>query len=162
MNLAFYIGSGIAILSTAIAITRLNAIHALLYVILSLLSVALVFFTLGAPFIAALEVIIYAGAIMVLFVFVVMMLNLGPHATEMEQQWYNPGTWVVPALFAAVLLAELIYVLTTSQHGMTAGIIIEPEQVGKVLFGQYLLGVELASFLLLAGLAGAYHIGRRS
>jgi NADH-quinone oxidoreductase subunit J len=52
------------------AITRLNAMHALLYLMVSLLAVAVVFFTLGAPFVAALEVIIYAGAIMVLFIFV--------------------------------------------------------------------------------------------
>ena len=99
---------------------------------------------------------------MVLFVFVVMMLDLGPHATETEQQWYSLKTWIVPAFFAAILLAELVYILVTSQHGMTAGVIIEPKQTGQALFGQYLLGVELASFLLLAGLAGAYHIGRRN
>ena len=62
----------------------LNAVHALLYLIVSLLAVAVVFYVLGAPFVAALEVIIYAGAIMVLFVFVVMMLNLGEHAVSME------------------------------------------------------------------------------
>ena len=78
MDAVFYLAAVIAILATVMVITRLNAVHALLYLIVSLLSVAVVFYTLGAPFIAALEVIIYAGAIMVLFVFVVMMLNLGP------------------------------------------------------------------------------------
>ena len=74
-----------------------DAVHALLYLIVSLLAVALVFFTLGAPFVAALEVIVYAGAIMVLFVFVVMMLNLGPSAAEQERRWLAPRTWVGPA-----------------------------------------------------------------
>ena len=65
-------------------ITRLNAVHALLYLVVSLLAVAMVFFILGAPFVAALEVIIYAGAIMVLFIFVMMMLNIGDRATELN------------------------------------------------------------------------------
>ncbi len=66
----------------SLAITRLVAVHALLYLIVSLLAVAVVFYTMGAPLVAALEVIIYAGAIVVLFVFVVMMLNLGTQARE--------------------------------------------------------------------------------
>jgi NADH-quinone oxidoreductase subunit J len=81
MNTTFYLAAVVAVLATVMALTRLNAVHALLYLIVSLLAVSLVFFTLGAPFIAALEVIIYAGAIMVLFVFVIMMLNLGPQST---------------------------------------------------------------------------------
>ena len=71
-----------AVIATLLAITRLVAVHALLYLIVSLLAVAVVFYTMGAPLVAALEVIIYAGAIVVLFVFVVMMLNLGAKARE--------------------------------------------------------------------------------
>ena len=82
MKIVFYIAGAVAILSTALMLTRLNAVHALLYLIVSLLAVSVVFYTLGAPFVAALEVIIYAGAIMVLFVFVVMMLNLGEEAAS--------------------------------------------------------------------------------
>ena len=67
-------------LATLRVITHTRAVHALLYFIVSLLAVAVIFYVLGAPMAAALEVIIYAGAIMVLFVFVVMMLNLGPQA----------------------------------------------------------------------------------
>jgi NADH-quinone oxidoreductase subunit J len=77
MNVFFYIAAAIALVSSVMTITRNNAIHALLYLILSLLSISVIFFILGAPFIAALEVIIYAGAIMVLFIFVIMMLNIG-------------------------------------------------------------------------------------
>ena len=84
MEVAFYIAAIVAIVSTVLTITRLNAVHALLYLIVSLLAVAVVFYTMGAPFVAALEVIIYAGAIMVLFVFVVMMLNLGKRAAIAE------------------------------------------------------------------------------
>ena len=161
MTTVFYLSAAIAIFSTALAITRIDAVHALLYLIVSLLSVALVFYTLGAPFIAALEVIIYAGAIMVLFIFVVMMLNLGTQATAQERQWLNPGMWVVPAILALILIAELIYVLTLGNLRSSAIHTIGPAQVGIALFGPYVLGVELASLLLLAGLIGAYHLGRR-
>jgi NADH-quinone oxidoreductase subunit J len=161
MIVTFYIAAVIAVLSTALAITRLNAVHALLYLIVSLLSVALVFFTLGAPFVAALEVIIYAGAIMVLFVFVIMMLNLGPQAAEQERQWLSAKTWLGPAILSLVLVAELAYVLIGTSQVATTGS-VEPKQVGIALFGPYLLGVELASMLLLAGLVGANHLGQRS
>ena len=87
MEVAFYVAAAVAVVSTVLAITRLMAVHALLYLIVSLLAVAVVFYTMGAPLVAALEVIIYAGAIVVLFVFVVMMLNLGAQAREPERQW---------------------------------------------------------------------------
>ena len=74
--ITFYIAAAIAILSTIMVITRYNMIHALLYLVVSFLAVAIVFYVLGAPFIAALEVIVYAGAIVVLIIFVIMMLNL--------------------------------------------------------------------------------------
>ncbi len=85
MAATFYVAGAVAIVSTLLTITRLNAVHALLYLIVSLLSVAIVFYTLGAPFVAALEVVIYAGAIMVLFIFVVMMLNLGERSTRQDR-----------------------------------------------------------------------------
>ncbi len=147
-------------MSTALAVTRLNAVHALLYLILSLLSIAVAFFVLGAPFVAALEVIVYAGAIIVLFLFVVMMLNLGPQATRRMLLW-TPGGWIGPAVLAAILLAELVYVLTSGGSGTGAGKAVDPKQVSTTLYGPYLLGVELASMLLLAGMVGAYHLGRR-
>jgi NADH-quinone oxidoreductase subunit J len=162
MNIVFYIAAGVAVVSTAMVITRLNAIHALLYLIVSLLAVALIFYTLGAPFIAALEVMIYAGAIMVLFVFAIMMLNLGPLATDRERQWLSPNMWIGPVILAGILIAELIYVLVSNGSQAVSANITEPKQVGMALFGPYLLGVELASLLLLAGLVGAYHIGRRN
>jgi NADH-quinone oxidoreductase subunit J len=81
MLIVFYIAAAVAVLATTIAITRHNVVHALLYLIVSLLAVAVIFYVIGAPFLAALELIIYAGAIMVLFLFVVMMLNLGEHET---------------------------------------------------------------------------------
>jgi NADH-quinone oxidoreductase subunit J len=163
MNLVFYLSAAVSVVATLMVITRVNAVHALLYMIVSLLSVALIFFTLGAPFVAALEVIIYAGAIMVLFVFVVMMLNLGPQASDQERQWLELSSWRGPAILAVLLLALLLYIFIVSPTGnSTLAMGAEPRQVSLALFGPYLLGVELASFLLLAGLVGAYHLGRRS
>ena len=160
MNVTFYLSAAVAVLATVLAITRPNAVHALLYLIVSLLAAALVLYTLGAPFVAALEVIIYAGAIMVLFVFVIMMLNLGAQAAEQEREWMRPTTWLGPALLALILAGELIAVLTGAGSEVAAAHPIEPKQVGLALFGPYLLGVELASMLLLAGLIGASHLGR--
>ena len=77
MTVVFYIAAAVAVISTLLVITRRNTLHALLYLVVSLLAVAVVFSALGAPFVAALEVIVYAGAIIVLFLFAVMLLNIG-------------------------------------------------------------------------------------
>ncbi len=160
MNIIFYISAAVAILSTLFVITRLNAMHALLYLIVSLLAVAMMFFTLGAPFVGMLEIIIYAGAIMVLFLFAIIILGLGPTSIAQESRLLNPRVWTWPAVLAVILFAELVYVLRGSGPSEGAAY-IGPAQVGVALYGQYLLGVELASFLLLSGLIGAYHLGRR-
>jgi len=160
MTVVFYISAIVAVAATVMVITRLNAVHALIYLIISLVAMALIFYTLGAPFVAALEIIIYAGAIMVLFVFVVMMLNLGPATREQERRWLRPKMWLGPSLLAGVLLAELVYLLARV-HPSAGGKVVGAKQLGLTLFGPYLLGVELASLLLLAGLVGAYHLGLR-
>ena len=89
--------------------------HALLYLVVSLLAVAVVFYTMGAPLVAALEVIIYAGAIMVLFVFVVMMLNLGKRAVESERRLMQGNIWIGPAALSAVLIAEVVYLIVRAR-----------------------------------------------
>jgi NADH-quinone oxidoreductase subunit J len=156
---AFYIAAVVAIIATARVITHSNAVHALLNLIVSLLAVAVIFFALGAPFAGILEVIVYAGAIMVLFVFVVMMLNLGSVQAQ-ERAWLTPRAWLLPATLAAVLLAELAYVLTSMGLHPAGLTVVDAKQVGIALYGPYLLAVELASFLLLAALVAAYHLGR--
>jgi NADH-quinone oxidoreductase subunit J len=159
MLATFYAAAAIAIVATALAISRKNAVHGLLYLIVSLLGVAVIFFVLGAPFVAALEVIIYAGAIMVLFVFVMMLLNLGPQSVEQERRWLTPRTWIGPLVLTVLLLAELLYALAR-RGPMEGGHIVDPRQVGLSLFGPYALAVELASMLLLAGLVAAHHLAR--
>lgn len=162
MATVFYISAIVAVVATIFAITRRHAVHALLYLIVSLLAIAVVFYLVGAPFIAALELIIYAGAIMVLFVFVVMMLNLGDATREMERQWLRPRVWIGPTILGAILFFEQAYLLIPSGHIAAAPGAITAKQVGIALFGPYVIGVELASLLLMAGLVGAYHLGRRS
>ncbi|MDE2366009.1 MAG: NADH-quinone oxidoreductase subunit J [Betaproteobacteria bacterium] len=162
MEATFYLSGAIAIAATLMVIRGPSAVHALLYLIVSLLAVAIVFFVLGAPFAAALEVIIYAGAVMVLFVFVIMMLNLGKAAAAKEREWLSPGMWAGPAVLSALLLAELIYILAgnvQSAAAISGRAAVDSKEVGITLFGPYLLGVELASLLLLAGLVGACHLG---
>lgn len=161
MAVLFYVAGAVAIVATLLMLTRLNPVHALLYLIVSLLAVAVVFFTIGAPFMAALEVIIYAGAIMVLFVFVVMLLNLGKRQVEQERSWLNPGMWVGPVILAVILIAEVAFLAGHTAGGPAIGAEIGPKQVGMELFGPYLIGVELASFLLLAALVGAYHLTKK-
>jgi NADH-quinone oxidoreductase subunit J len=161
MLILFYLAGAVALFSTYMVITRLNIVHALLYMVMSLLSVALIFFLLGAPFIAALEVIVYAGAIMVLFIFVVMMLNLGPQSVLQERLWFNLRTWRTLVLMAGILLVELIFAARLGYTQPAPAAEIPPVQVAMSLFGPYLLGVELASMVLLAGLVGAYHLGRQ-
>lgn len=155
----FYITSAVAVFATVMMITRLNAVHGLLYLILSLLAVGVLFFLLGAHFAAVLEVIIYAGAIMVLFVFVIMMLNQGQRTIEQERAWLKPGIWIGPSLLALILFIEMLTILGLGGSADT-GYIVDAKQVGIALFGPYLLAVELASMLLLAGLVGAYHLGK--
>jgi NADH-quinone oxidoreductase subunit J len=156
----FYLTSAIAVAATVLALTRANAAHGLVYLILSLLAVAVLFFLLGAPFAAALQVLIYAGAIMVLFVFVVMMLNLGMAGQERERNWLRSVGWVGPGLIAAILLVELLLALEYDGARL-AGTAVSPRAVGLMLYGPYVLAVEIASMLLLAALVGAYHIARR-
>ena len=161
MEFAFYFASGVAVVSTLRVVTGTNPVHALLYLIISLISVAMTFFALGAPFAGVLEVIAYAGAIMVLFVFVVMMLNLGPASVRQERDWLKPGIWAGPVFLGALLLLELLYVLFGNQSGVGIGhTTVDAKAVGISLFGPYLLVVELASMLLLAAAVTAFRLGR--
>ncbi|HEX7388873.1 MAG TPA: NADH-quinone oxidoreductase subunit J [Acidiphilium sp.] len=158
MNVIFYLSAIVAVVSTLMVITRANGVHALLYLVISLLAVALVFYTLGAPFAAALEVIVYAGAIMILFVFVVMMLNLGEASAARETQWLEPKIWAGPGILAVLLFALLAYMIDSNDIGGPGHSVVQAHAVGITLFGPYLLCVELASMLLLAALVGAYRI----
>ena len=158
MDVFFYIAAIVAIISTIMAISGRNAIHSLLFLILSLLAISVIFYLLSAPFIAALEVIIYAGAIMVLFIFVTMMLNIGLER-ETEKKWLRPRMWIVPSILSAVLLVDLILAIKSVPAIPSVKDAIMPKQIGISLFSTYLLAVEIAAILLMAGVIGAYHLG---
>lgn len=157
----FYIAAAVAVLSTVMVITSYNMIHALIYLIISFLAVAVVFFLLGAPFIAALEVIIYAGAIVVLIIFVIMMLNLREETVAQERSWLTKEIYIIPSILSAILLIELVFILTSSGSGTLDQPAISPKEVGKSLYTVYVIGVELGGILLMSGIVGAYHLGRQ-
>jgi NADH-quinone oxidoreductase subunit J len=154
VNTVFALSGIVAVAATIMMITRRSAVHALLYFVVSLLASAVIMFVLGAPFVAALEVIVYAGAIMVLFVFVIMLI--GPESTAVPAR-----AWIGPSILGAVLLVEIAWVLAQGVPVGQPAVEVGPKLVGMALFGPYILGCEIAAFLLLAGLVGAFHLGRR-
>ncbi len=161
MDAIFYTAGAVAILATVMVITSYNMIHALIYLVISFLAIAVVFFVLGSPFIAALEVIIYAGAIVVLIIFVIMMLNLREETAAQERAWLTRKILIVPSILSLILLAEIIYIIlsvgsTPFEYGVT-----DAKAVGMSLYGPYVIGVELSGILLMSGIVGAYHLGRK-
>jgi NADH-quinone oxidoreductase subunit J len=158
MNAAVWIAGSLSVLSTLLAITRRNAVHALLYLIVGMLGVAVVLYAFGAAFAAVLQIVIWAGAIMVLFLFVMMMLSLRTEPGSSLSLRQAAG----PALLTAILALELVIMVALAPADPPAAAAVEPKQVGAALYGPYALGVELASVLLLVGVAGALHLGRRS
>lgn len=160
----FYLMALVAIVSTIRVVTNTNPVHALLNLIVSLLAVAGIFMIVGAPFAGALEIIVYAGAIMVLFVFVVMMLNLGHETVEQESKWLSAETWAYPAMLSFLLGGILVWLLNSDYTTISAPMgteVVGPKEVGQALFTHYLLLVEIAAMLLLAALVAAFHLGKR-
>ncbi len=160
MMMLFYTASAVALIATLAVIISTHVVHALVYLIISLLAVAVIFFALGAPFAAMLEAIVYAGAIMVLFLFVMMMLNLGQATEDEERAWMRPALWGVPGVLCAVLLAQFVSVLVGQEQAL-APLEVGVREISQLLFGPWLLAVELASMLLLAGLIAAYHLAKK-
>jgi NADH-quinone oxidoreductase subunit J len=153
----FYLLAAVIVISTALAITRRNLVHAVVYLVASFFGSALLFYLLGAPFLAALEVIIYAGAIMVLFLFIVMMLRI-----EVSKRRLFPlRQWIPAALLCAVYLAVLVLMLAgiEGDKPLQTAVAI-PATFAVWVFRQGWLGVEIASMLLLVALIGAFTIGR--
>lgn len=157
----FYLAALIAIIASLKVVTQKNTVHALLYLVVSLLAVAVCFYLMGAPFAAGLEVIVYAGAILVLFVFAIMMFGLKDDETKYAPQSKGLTIWVGPCFLAFTLLIALLLSLDNAdiQYKLSATV-VSSKQVGMLLYGPYLLAVEIASFLLLAGLVAGYHYAK--
>jgi NADH-quinone oxidoreductase subunit J len=155
-GLVFYVLAGVMIIATLLAISRRRVVHGVVYLIISFIATGLLFYLLGAPFIAALEVIVYAGAIMVLFLFVVMTVKVESGAEEKELYQWLPA--VVLSLISFSVGGLLIFATQGSQEGLKARM-ATPAAFGQFLFQNYWFPVEIASFLLLIGLVGAFYLG---
>jgi NADH-quinone oxidoreductase subunit J len=164
----FWLFSGGAIGSAVLCVTRRSPVASALWLVMTLVSVAAIFVLLDAHFIAAMQVLVYAGAIMVLFLFVIMLLNLGrTQATDMRG-W--PGR-LVASLLAVVLVVELWAVrniLPSVELRLPAGEVdrLTSEQgavamVAEPLFRTYLVPFEITSVLLLAAIVGAVVLAKR-
>jgi NADH-quinone oxidoreductase subunit J len=161
MNIAFYLSAFVTVMATIMVITRHNPVHALLYLVISLLGLSVIFALLGSPFAAVLEIIVYAGAIMVLFIFVVMLLNLGSETAKQEKEWLQPKVWILPSILSLILLGELVYMVMLDDSGVFSIHTIDSKAVAISMFKPYVIGVELAAMLLMAGVVAAAHIGQQ-
>jgi NADH-quinone oxidoreductase subunit J len=159
-GIIFYVLAGIILVATVLSITRRNVMHAIIYLVISFFAMAALFYLLGAPLLALLEVIIYAGAIMVLFIFIVMMLEIG--ATP-----FVPGQWlrqwfpaVVLSLIAGIIMVILIW-QAPAQRVVLPLAMATPRALGVFVYQHYWFAVEIASLLLFVALVGAYYLGRK-
>lgn len=158
--LIFYILAAVVLTATSLALTRRQLMHAVVYLVLSFFGTAQLLYLLGAPFLAVLEVIIYAGGIMVLFLFIVMMLEIRPSEEPVSAYLRR---WLPAALMGAVCLA-VAFILIIFQSGSGAALPLSaasPLEFGRFLYQQYWLAVEIVSLLLFAALVGALYLGRR-
>ncbi len=157
----FYLAATVAVIASLKVVTGSNTVHALLYLVVSLLAVAVCFYLMGAPFAAGLEVIVYAGAMLVLFVFAVLMFGLGKDETINAPKSKSVANMFGAMLLAFALLLELTVIINNAQIQQTLQAnVVSSKAVGIMLYGPYLLAVEIASFLLLAGLLAGYHYAK--
>lgn len=154
----FYIVAALILVSTGVAITRRNLVHAVVYLVISFLGTAMVFYLLGAPLLAALEVIVYAGAIMILFLFIIMMMNVDKLAREILPL----GQWVPAAGVCLGYLAVVVLTVIADHAGQAAlqTAVALPRAFGGYVFRSHWLAVEIASLLLLIALVGVLHLSR--
>ena len=165
----FYFFGVVAIASALTFVTRKSPVAAALWLVSTMFSLAAIYILLDAQFIGVMQVLVYAGAIMVVFLFVIMLLNLG-HPAEIADV---RGKWPVmaAALIGVALLAELMAISRThvaAQFELPKGFAVtEMAKYGAVgsvarpLFNEYLLAFELTSILLLVAIAGSVVLGRR-
>jgi NADH-quinone oxidoreductase subunit J len=164
VNVVFFFLFGAAAVGTALAvITRRNPVASALWMVGYFLMLAGLYLTLQAPFIAVMQVLIYAGAIMVLVVFVIMLLNLGN--PEQLRERFNPRIALASALGALLVLQFLVFLVSRptgySAPSPKASEIGSPEYIGRVLFTDYLFPFEAVSLLLLAAVVGAVVLAKR-
>ncbi len=153
----FYLLGAFIVAATALAVTRRDPIHAVIYLVVSFLGSALLFYLLGAPFLAAIQVIIYAGAIMVLFLFVVMMLRPVAGGKRSMSQW-------MPAVFLGAVFLMVAALVATMDSGASSQLQMAaspPADFGRFIFERYWFAVEIVSLLLFLALIAAIQLGRK-
>lgn len=154
----FFVLATIAVVGALGVVLARQSDHSALFLLLNFCALAAIYVTLNAPFLAAVQVIVYAGAIVVMFLFVVIMLNVA----HRERPETKQGQRYAGLLLGALLLAGLIYIVASNPQ-------LPPEltpsdnvaAVGEALFTDYLLPFELAGVLLLIGVVGAVVLGKR-
>jgi NADH-quinone oxidoreductase subunit J len=159
-SIIFYLLAVLILVTTALAVTRRDLVHAVIYLIFSFFGSAMLFYLFGAPLLAVLEVIIYAGAIMVLFLFIVMMLRIGKSAARL----FPLSQWLPAAVGGLIYIAIGIGLITADPK---SGIVLitaraEPAVLGRYIFEQHWLSIEIVSLLLLVAIIGALLLARLS
>ena len=165
----FYLFAGVAVVASLLVIAQRNPIYSVLFLIASFGALSGLYVLLEAPFVAMIQIIVYAGAIMVLFLFVVMLLNAPHEDTEedLERRVRLPSAGRVRALgalLALVLVVELIWILLSSR---SSAVVFENEAVssvaaiGRLLFTDYAFPFEVTSVLILVALVGSVVLARR-
>ena len=155
----FYILGFTMLAATLLCITRRNPVHAVIYLVAAFFALALMFYLLGAPLVAAWEVVVYAGAIMVLFLFIIMMLGLAPQEVPEGPGWQRWGPLVL--LSSSMMICTLLLIFQDPLASKEIGdFYLAPQALGEALFGRYALAVEIVSFQLLFATIGAYMLGR--
>lgn len=158
-NIIFYLTSAIMLVSALAALFAREAMHGALYLVTSMVAIAVLYYLLGAPFVSALQVSLYVGAIVVLLVFMMTMLHRPPAKVYVPRM--RRHLWW-PLLLLLVLFAEGVTLFTTREKAELSGIVsIGPEMVGGELFGRYLFMVEAAALLLLAALTAVLYLSRK-
>jgi len=158
----FYLLSGLAIGSGVLVITRKNPVHSALALILTLLSVAGLYLMLYAPFVAGVQIILYVGGIMVLFLFVIMLVNL--ERSEKEKQFNQQ--WIAGILAALALGGLFIVIYVRGKALFAQPVLALPEaentqRVGQILYSNYMFAFEIASLLLLVAIIGAVVMAKK-
>jgi NADH-quinone oxidoreductase subunit J len=153
----FYFLAIVILTATGLAITRRQPIHAVLYLIIAFLGTAALFFLLGAPLLAAFVVILYAGAIMVLVLFVIMMFQRSTREVGLVPQWGHAT--LLGAVFLAVAVATVFK--DPSSRIVLQGAVAQPKDFGRFLFDRYWLAVEIISILLLIALVTIIQLAKR-
>ena len=159
-SIIFYVLAILILVTTGMAITRRDMVHAVVYLIFSFFGSAMLFYLFGAPFLAVLEVIIYAGAIMVLFLFIVMMLKV----ETSRERLFPLSQWLPAAIFGIVYIALGFAIITADpkSSAILKNAWAEPGAFGHYIFQKHWLSIEIVSLLLLVAIIGALLLARRS